>query len=63
MSNSWRDKKDIVLRIEYFLKPKSSGANITKEDLKNTTGVDTLDFDKKIDLARLKSDVDKLFIV
>ena len=48
MSNSWRDKKDIVLRIEYFPKPKSSGENITKEDLKNTTGVDTLDFAKKL---------------
>ena len=32
----------------------------TKTDLKNTTGVDTSSFAKKIDLANLKSDVDKL---
>ena len=33
----------------------------TKSDL-HATGVDTLDFAKKADLARLKSDVDKLDI-
>ena len=32
----------------------------TKADLKNATGVDTLKFAKKVDLAHLKSDVDKL---
>ena len=31
-----------------------------KADLKNATGVDTLDFSKKTDLANLDSDVDKL---
>ena len=34
----------------------------TKADLKNATGVDTLDFAKKTDWANLKSDVDKLNI-
>ena len=32
----------------------------TKVDLKNATGVDTSKFAKMVDLARLKSDVDKL---
>ena len=32
----------------------------TKADLKNVTGVDTSKFAKKIDLASLKSEVDKL---
>ena len=55
---------------EYFLKPKSLGANVkveldlsdyaTKADLKNATGIDISDFSKKTDLANLKSDVDKL---
>ena len=57
---------------EYFLKPKSLEANVkveldlsnfaTKTDLKNATKFDTSDFAKKIDLAHLKSDVDKLDI-
>ena len=34
----------------------------TKTDLKNTTSVDTSKFTKKIDLANLKSDLDKLDI-
>ena len=34
----------------------------TKADLKNATGVDTLSFAKKTDLAKLKSDVEKLDI-
>ena len=34
----------------------------TKADLKNATGVDTSKFAKKVDLANLKSDVDKLDI-
>ena len=33
-----------------------------KSDLKNATGIDALDFDKKTDLANLKSDVYKLDI-
>ena len=56
--------------IEYFLEPKSSGGRVkvkldlsnyaTKADLKNATGVDTSIVAKKVDLANLKSDVDKL---
>ena len=56
--------------IDYFPKPKSLRANVnveldlsncaTKADLRNATGVDTLDFAKKTDLANLKSEVDKL---
>ena len=34
----------------------------TKADLKNATGADTSCFAKKVDLANLKSDVDKLDI-
>ena len=34
----------------------------TETDLKNATGVDTLDFTKKTDLTHLKSDVGKLDI-
>ena len=33
-----------------------------KADLKNAIGVDTSKFDKKVDLANLKSDVNKLVI-
>ena len=35
---------------------------VTKADLKNTTGVDTLKFVKEVDLGSLKSSVDKLDI-
>ena len=52
---------------EYFPKPKSLEENVrvklnlsnyaTKADLKNVTGVDTSTFAKKVDLARLKSEV------
>ena len=48
---------------EYFPEPKSSGRRVqveldfsnyaTKADLKNATGVDTLKFAKKFDLAKL----------
>ena len=34
----------------------------TKADLKNATGVDTFEFAKKVDLASLKSEIDKLDI-
>ena len=54
---------------EYFPKPNSLGANVkveldlsnyaTKSDLKNETGVDTSKFAKNVDLASLKSNVDK----
>ena len=57
---------------EYFLKPKSLGANgkveldlfnyATKADLKNKAGVDTSNFAKTTDLTNLKSDVDELDI-
>ena len=55
---------------EYFRKLKSLGANVkvklnlinyaTKVVYKIATGADTSEFAKKVDLARLKSDVDKL---
>ena len=57
---------------EHFPKPKSWKPNLkvqlvlsnyaTKADWKNETGVDTLYFSKKTDLANLKSDIDKLDI-
>ena len=57
---------------EYFPEPKSSGGRrkveldlsnyATKEDLKDATGVHTSKFAKNVDLANLKSDVDKLDI-
>ena len=57
---------------EYFPEPKSLVGRVkveldlsnyaTKADLKNATGVDTSKFDKKVDLANLKSNVDKLDI-
>ena len=34
----------------------------TKTDLKNATGIDTSTFAKKVDLASLKSNIDKLDI-
>ena len=54
---------------EYFPEPKSSGGKVIVEldlpnyetaDLKNATSVDTLKFAQKVDLANLKSNVDKL---
>ena len=47
---------------EYFPKPKSFSKHVTKADLKNSVGADTLDFVKKADLVNSKSDVDKLDI-
>ena len=57
---------------EYFPEPKSSGGRVKDEldfsnnepkaDLKNATGVDTSNIAKKVDLASLKSYVDKLDI-
>ena len=57
---------------EYFPELKSSAGRVkveldmsncaTKADLKNAAGVDTSQFAKKIDLANLKSNVDKLEI-
>ena len=55
---------------EYFPEPKSSGERVKVEldlsnyarkiDLQNTTVVDTSSFAKSVDLANLKSDLDKL---
>ena len=55
---------------EYFSKPKLFRGKVkveldlsnytTKADLKKTTGVDTSKFSKKVNLASLKSEVDKL---
>ena len=57
---------------EYFPKPKSLEGRVevelglsnyaTKADLNNATGVDTSKFAKKVDLANLKSNVEKLDI-
>ena len=57
---------------EYFSEPKSSGERVkveldlsnygTKADLKDATGVDTLNFAKKNNSANLRPDVDKLDI-
>ena len=57
---------------KYFAEPKSFGGRVkveldlsnyaTKADSKNATGVDTSKFAKKVDLASLKSNVDKLDI-
>ena len=57
---------------EYFTEPKFSGRRVkveldlsnyaTKADLKNATRVDTSKFTIKIDLASLKSNIDKLDI-
>ena len=57
---------------EYFPEPIYSGGRVkvkldssnstTKSDLKNATGVDTSKFAKKVDLASLKSNADKLDI-
>ena len=57
---------------QYFPEPKSLGGKVkveldlsnyaTKTDLKNATGIDTSSFAKKVDLANLKSNVDKLDI-
>ena len=57
---------------EYITEPKTSRGRVnvdidlanyaTKADLKNTTCVDISKFAKKVDLAHLKSNVDKLDI-
>ena len=70
--NNWINKKDRVWVSKYILKPKSLGGIVkdeldlsnyaTKSDLKNATGVDTSNVAKKVDLASLKWDFDKLHI-
>ena len=57
---------------EYFPVPKSFGGRVkfeldlsnfaTKGDSKNATDVGTSKFDKKVDLASLKSEIDELDI-
>ena len=57
---------------EYFPELNTSGGRVkveldlsnyaTKSDLKNATGIDTSKFAKKVDLASLKFNVDKLDI-
>ena len=64
-------KKRHNIMSEYFPEPKSSGrrakvelylSKATTADLKNVTVVDPLTFAEKVDLANLKSDVDKVDI-
>ena len=55
---------------EYFPKPRPLSGNVkveldlpnyaTKADLKNAAGADTWEFAKKVELASLKSEIDKL---
>ena len=62
-------QKYIVWISGYFPKQRNGKRNVkvqldlsncaTKEDLKNTLGVDASDFSKKTDLVNLKPDVDK----
>ena len=66
-------KKDIVQLSEDFPEPKSLGGKVklqldlsnyaTKEDLNNTTGIDTSSFVTKVDLANLNLNVVTLDIV
>ena len=65
-------QKDIVYVSEYFPEPKSLERRVKveldlsnyaeKADIKNATGADTSDVARKVDLANLKSNVDKLDI-
>ena len=58
---------------EYFSKPKSLGRDMkveldlsnyaTKADLRNVSGVDRSKFAKKVTLASLKLEIDKLDII
>ena len=70
--NSWIDKKNIVLISEYFPELIYWGGRVkveldlsnyaAKSILKNATCVDLSKFPKMVDLASLKSNVDKLDI-
>ena len=70
--NSWINKKDSIKMSEYFPKPPSDYKNIkvkidltnyaTKKDINDITHVDTSNFALKINLANLKTEVDKLYI-
>ena len=64
--NSWIDKKDsinelIFSRTEIFRRDSEIWIR-TKADLKNATDVDLSKFAKKVDIANLKSNLDKLDI-
>ena len=52
--NNWIFSKPKIVRKKY------SNNYRTKSDLKNIIGVDTMDFAKRIDLAYLKPDKEKL---
>ena len=64
--------KKIAKIKEYFPETKSSEGKVkvkldlsnyaTKANLKNATGVDTWNISKKLDLANLKSNIEKLHI-
>ena len=70
--NIWNYKKDSINKWIFSGTAKSSGGRAkveldlfdyaTKADFKNATAVDTSKFAKKVDLANLKLDVDKLDI-
>ena len=66
-----RQKKIPLNEMSYFPKPYTGSKNkikvelnlsiyVTKSDLKKAAGAETSDFAKKVDLASLKSDVEKL---
>ena len=66
-------KKMLLNKMSYFPEPYTHCKNkikveldlsyyATKSDSKSATGVDTLKFAKKVDLASLKSDIEKLHI-
>ena len=61
MSEHFPEPKPIERRVKVEL----DVSNYTKKkaDLKTTTGVDTSQFPKKVDLAHSKSNVDKLDVV
>ena len=52
----------IFSRTKIFMKSESLSNYAIKTDLKNATGIDKSTFAKKVDLASLKSNVDKLDI-
>ena len=70
--NGWIDKKDIIQMSKYFPELKTFRGRVkgkldisnyaTKADLKDEIDVDTSKCAKKIDLASLESEVDKLDI-
>ena len=59
MSGNFPEPKSLGGRVRVELDLSNYG---TKPDLKNATGVDTSKFAKKVDLANLRSNVDKLDI-